>query len=343
MVRERKFISDTKGLNHDHLMKCLFSWKFGPKYHMIYEMANCNLEEFFKKMSMPKRQSELSNGWIIKQMCGLAGALRVVHNQEEEEKEDSHNSNMLGVPKAAKIRTKSGYIHDIKPENILVFLYGGTTYCFRLSDFSCAKVVDFIESISGQHMNSHITTSKSGTPDYRPPESMKGETSRPYDLWSLGCVYLELLVWFLQGYTALEDFRASRRGPVRPNGVEDEAFYHTIETNPNPKIQLRWVVMEKITELSMICPSDLRSLLDVIPSLLQIDPKKRPTAAGLVQQLKHLDTSSPSDSGRVTSSTTKALSVPTMTQLELPQGDDSGSESDNQFVIVHRPTDEGDD
>jgi serine/threonine protein kinase len=340
--REKKFINDTKNLKHDHLVKCYASWKFGAKYHMIYELAECNLEEFFQKTKVPKGHSALNNSWLIKQMCGLAGALRAVHTQEEYDRQTS-DDNRLGVPIAPKARSRSGYIHDIKPDNILVFLYGGSVYWFRLSDFSCAKVVDFITSISGQHVNSHLTTSKTGTPDFRPPESMKGETSRPYDLWSLGCVYLELIVWFLQGYPSLVDFRKYRRGHVRPNGVEDEAFYFTDEVNANPKIQLRLAVVEKISELSRICPSDLKPLLDVIPSLLDIDPKKRPTATTLVQQLKHLDTNTPLEFVKASSRDTKTLNVPTTTQLGLPQNEDSGSESDNQFVVVHKPTDEEDE
>jgi serine/threonine protein kinase len=338
IVREKNFINDTKKLKHDHLVKCYASWKFGAKYHMIYELAECNLEEFIQKMKDPKDHPALNNAWLIKQMCGLAGALRAVHTQEEDVKHTS-NDNRLDVPKAPKSRSRSGYIHDIKPDNILVFLYGGSVHWFRLSDFSCAKVVDFVASISGQHVNSHLTTSKTGAPDYRPPESMKGTTSRPYDLWSLGCVYLELIVWFLQGYSSLEAFRAYRRGNVRPHGVEDEAFYFTDEVNANPRVQLRWAVVEKISELSRICPSDLRPLLDVIPSLLHIDPGKRPTAMDLVQQLGQLDTSTPFELSKASSKNTKTLNVPNTAKLDISQNEDSGSESDSPFVVVHKPTD----
>lgn len=341
MARERKFIDDTRNLKHHHLVKCFASWKFGAKYHMIYELASCNLEEFIQKKNHSRENPALSNAWLIKQMCGLAGALRVIHTQEEEENE-TPNDNMLGVPKAAKsVRSRSGYIHDIKPENILVFLYEGPMYWFRLSDFSCAKVVDFITSISGQHMNSHLTTSKTGTPDYRPPESMKGETSRPYDLWSLGCVYLELLIWFLQGYLALQTFREDRGGLVRPGGAEDEAFYYTDEVGPNPKVQLRPTVVEKMIELENCCPTGLRDLLQVIPSLLQIDPKKRPDAAVLVRKLKHLDTSTPFELERQQVATLKVPNT-SKTGSNLNDDSDSGESDTNQYVIIHKPTDEGD-
>jgi serine/threonine protein kinase len=192
--------------------------------------------------------------------------------------------------------------------------------------------VDIITSISGQHANSHLTASRTGTPDFRPPESMKGKTSRPYDLWSLGCVYLELIVWFLQGYPSLETFRKKRRG-LAPNGSEDEAFYFTDKDNANSGVQLRRAVVDKISELSSICPSDLMPLLDVIPSLLHIEPKKRPTATSLVQQLRPLDTCTPFEFGKASSGKTRTPNVP---------ADDSSSESDNQHVVVHKPTEESD-
>ena len=340
VIRHKKnFSNDTEIPKHDHLIKCYASWKFGAEYHMIYELAECNLEEFIQKTKHPKDDPTLNNAWLIEQMCGLAGALRAVHTQEEDGKHTS-NDNMLDVPKAPKARSRSGYIHEIKPDNILVFLYGASVHWFRLSDFSCAKFADFVASISGQHVNSHLTTSKTGTPDFRPPESMKGETSRPYDLWSLGCVYLELFVWFLKGYPSLQAFRAKRRRLVKPNGVEDEAFYFTDEVSANPRVQLRSAVEDEISQLSTICPPDLKPLLDVIPSLLRIDPKTRPTATGLVQKLSHLDTSPPFEFGRASLGNARTLNVPTTVQLGLPQNDDSGSESDNQYVIVHKPTDE---
>jgi serine/threonine protein kinase len=166
---------------------------------MIYELAEGNLEEFMLRNPTPSIDPAVfSNSWMVEQFCGIAHALLVVHEQE--------GSTGSG-------QRRHGYIHDIKPENILVYAYEGQTHCFRLSDFSCAKVVDFIATISGQHEMSHLTLSKTGTPNYRAPEVYHtGKTSRPYDLWSLGCVYLEIVTWYLQGYPALLAFRDARFG-----------------------------------------------------------------------------------------------------------------------------------
>lgn len=53
------------------------------------------------------------------------------------------------------------------------------------------------------------TTTKQGTPLYEAPETKtnsKEPRSRQYDIWSMGCVFLELIVWLLYGYKELEKF-----------------------------------------------------------------------------------------------------------------------------------------
>lgn len=142
-----------------------------------------------------------------------------------------------------------------------------------------------VSTISGKR-NSYKTETKSGTPIYRAPESSKGATSRPYDIWSLGCVYLEILVWFTEGYSGLKKFRGEREDHVRPHGMIDEGFFHETPTGD----QLREPVVAKIAELSRACASDLKAIADVIPSLLKIEPKDRLTASELAAQLQYLDT-----------------------------------------------------
>ena len=205
----------------------------------------------------------------------------------------------------------------IKPENILVFSYEDKEVRFRLSDFSCARIADYIATKSG-NKDSYKTGRNPGTPTYRAPES-DGQTSRPYDMWSLGCVYLEVLVWFIEGYEKLKSFRKSREGPVQPGGLWDESFYHTIYkvTEPRkPVTELRESVTEKINYLSQHSSDGLKDILDAIPSLLKIDPKRRLDASQLTSRLKHLDTSVSSvESKRGNFS---SLAAPTVKPLKLP-------------------------
>ncbi|KAF2635939.1 hypothetical protein P280DRAFT_167821 [Massarina eburnea CBS 473.64] len=201
----------------------------------------------------------------------------------------------------------------------------------RLSDFSCARVVDFVATISGKR-DSYKTGTKSGTPIYRAPESLNGATSRPYDMWSLGCVYLELLVWFVEGYDELVNFRTSREGHVRPDGLIDEGFYY--ETDKGA-IQLREPVTTKISDLERKCSGGLRDIVNIIPFLLKIAPKERLDASQLIHKLKHLSTSS--NPAVVTGSRPGSLAIPTSKSSNLPIHDDY-SDFGNK-IRVTRPSD----
>ncbi len=45
---------------------------------------------------------------------------------------------------------------------------------------------------------------------YEPPEAEVGQNeprSRRYDVWSMGCIYLEFAIWLLRGENGLQRFR----------------------------------------------------------------------------------------------------------------------------------------
>lgn len=330
-TREVHFHRAMAELSHDHLLKCLASFVFSSKYHMIYEKADCNVEEFMKRYANPGKLANFTSADLAQQLFGLADALCFIHNQGSSESRE--DMKLLGVPK--KSGRKSGYIHDIKPENLLMFIYnrlGGKTYWFRMSDFSCAKVVDILETVSGKNRDSWKTSSSSGTPVYRAPEAItEGRTSRPYDLFSLGCVFLELLVWFLDGYGALKTFRDQRECFLSPDTYEDEGFYH--KTKEDEQFRLRGAVAEKIEDVKSRCSGTLKDIADVIPKLMQMDPQQRPTAKQLVAALKSIDNGAkpPLETDRHFDDTL------------LAPPDNTGSDSDSSFgdlVRVQHPTEE---
>ncbi len=59
------------------------------------------------------------------------------------------------------------------------------------------------------------TTTKYGTAMYEPPEVEFGEVKvlgRQYDVWSMGCIILEILIWLLYGCDGVHQFRADVKG-----------------------------------------------------------------------------------------------------------------------------------
>jgi serine/threonine protein kinase len=325
---------------HPHLLRCLTSFTFSSSYHMVYEKADGDVEKFMKQHPYARRLRIMESTDLAQQLFGLASALSAIHNNGQTSSVQSMS--LLSVPVAGPQR--AGYIHDIKPENILVFPYeqnGKKKHWLRLSDFSCAKVNDLQSSVSGKDRNSWKTVSKSGTPVYRAPEATgkEGRTSRPYDLWSLGCVYLEVLVWYLEGYQSLEQFREARECHVMPEGREDEGFY--FKPTLQDDFRLREVVISKIESVKSQCEGPLRDIANAIPDLLRINPRHRPTAEKLVDDLKHVGKG-------VKPPVTTISPIPNLTtrleSLSLPTYESNpDSDSDNvggPVLNVHFSTDE---
>jgi len=98
---------------------------------------------------------------------------------------------------------------DIKPDNILRFKDGGSWLgTLKLADLGRAKLHKEVT-----RKRKVIEIDKWHTKKYEPPDVFIGQgdqsMSRLYDIWSLGCVFLELLLWVLYGETELHKFIAT--------------------------------------------------------------------------------------------------------------------------------------
>ncbi|CAN8317923.1 unnamed protein product [Cochlearia groenlandica] len=121
-----------------------------------------------------------------------------------------------------------GYVHcDLKPENILLFIrYDEETwncsYELKISDFGLSiKTGD--KSCCWKTHSPFV-----GTPIYMSPESVKdGSVEETLDLWSLGCVVLEMYrgkhQWLEIDLSDLTTYLLSGNGPEIPENVPCDA------------------------------------------------------------------------------------------------------------------------
>ncbi|KAL1206900.1 Mitogen-activated protein kinase kinase kinase 20 [Cardamine amara subsp. amara] len=122
-----------------------------------------------------------------------------------------------------------GYVHcDLKPDNLLLFpVYDKETwdcsYDLKISDFG-------LTTKAGDESDCwEITAPWVGTPVYMPPESVKdGTVEKTLDLWSLGCIVLEMYTskrpWF--GVDLDDDVKTillDNKSPEIPNTVPCDA------------------------------------------------------------------------------------------------------------------------
>lgn len=209
--------------------------------------------------------------WSIEQMLGIANAVDSLHHG-------------LG----GTVNCRHG---DIKPANILLFKENE-------DDKGQLKIADL--GVSRVHKDSTDkrrdgTTTNATTVSYEAPEAHRRSDSkdkprpRTYDMWSLGCVFLEFTIWILYGYPAICHFENNR---YRNNGSEETRYYR-LDSN---KAVVSPTVLEALQDLrrDSRCMSGtaLGDLVDFIETrllVISVDPQdlhRRCEAGELTKKLK---------------------------------------------------------
>lgn len=182
------------GLSHRHLIQRIAAIERGRQRCLMFLWAEGgNLREFWTNRPKPIVTVGLVRD-IIEQLRGMADALQTLHEYD------------------ANLHFRHG---DIKPENILIFPDRDESRIgtLKISDLGSAKYHNVVTRLREQ------TGGKAwATIVYQPPEAVTNPllaTSRLYDIWSMGCVILEFMVWLLYGYEELKDFGASIKGKLQ--------------------------------------------------------------------------------------------------------------------------------
>lgn len=194
---------------------------------------------------------------------------------------------MAGVSSGlSTLHEAAGFHNDLKPENILVFREGNSSnHSFRISDFG----------ISFVHPKGFKTglPPHPGTGTYEPPEcQMKQQQSQKHDIWSLGCVLHEMLVWALKGSDAIESFADDRLKDTPPSDDNfRNDYFFSIELNKSfipLGVQTRPAVLRWIEALNHNPNCNLAislALLLIRDGLLQVEQGKRLDADKVSEKL----------------------------------------------------------
>ncbi|PNP58333.1 hypothetical protein THARTR1_01848 [Trichoderma harzianum] len=222
---------------HKHLIKLLLSYQIEDRLYMIFPWAHGNLAEFWKRY--PSKPSGRDALWLIQQCFGLSDGLSKVHGYNQRLPRYGHEEDMADMDVANR-----GRHGDIKPENILFFL--GPE-----SDRGHLVVSDFtlMRFHSEDTINKTAANMVGFSTAYCPPEVQHGSdiyVDQKYDIWTLGCVYLEFITWYLLGYDAirgrsfktssgdiLQSFQTMRRNDH--GGSDDKYFSHVPGLLPKVK------------------------------------------------------------------------------------------------------------
>jgi serine/threonine protein kinase len=161
------------------LTKPIAAYQIREEHCLIFPWAGSNLGEYWKNYERKSREPD-SLQWIVLQFVGISSALEELH--------------------------ENNYRHgDLKPENILWFKGSDDMGTLQIADTGTLRIA-----------NMSLANDVSGTSRYEPPEMDRDRgtqraRSRQYDIWSMGCVLLELLIWLSYGYQAVETFQKNTK------------------------------------------------------------------------------------------------------------------------------------
>ncbi|RSM19819.1 hypothetical protein CDV31_001176 [Fusarium ambrosium] len=206
--RELDQLKRFSGVAHSHLVTTLGAFKHGDKWNFIFPGAHCDLDEYLERHDPSWTHGAVD--WAFKQLLGITGALDTIHNPKH-------------LHLDPNIEKKYGRHGDIKCDNILCFPVSAQSdqYHLIISDFG-------ISAFNRDKSRSNIPNEKvPGVPGYRPPECdvTGGEISRSFDIWTLGCLFLEFITWLLGGRNLLGDFRCKRVTTYLITGARNNMFY----------------------------------------------------------------------------------------------------------------------
>lgn len=273
---------------HAHLVIHLAAWTQNNKFYMLFPCARENLRSYLSR-SAPKSSGRFILN-LLRQLRDLSSAVEHIHRLAP---------GGLGNPAGDKLEPKpgqhraTGLHYDLKPENVLLFLGNGEDAdVWKISDFGTARIHDIVVSGSRpmqQGYKSHKTkTPTKGDPVYGAPDYViQGVTSRPYDVWSLGCILLEILLWAFHGEYWKENTFADDRLESPPlSGSQTQAFWF----EDGEGVGLKPIVISLIETLQENCSKwgVLPELVNMVPDMLRLKPEERPRAAVIRSDMESL-------------------------------------------------------
>jgi serine/threonine protein kinase len=265
-----------------HLVKLLATFRHKGHYYLLFPWAKSNLRKYWEYTPRPDF-SEATVLWSLEQCKALASGLLRIH--EHETTHDSFNQraeiqpalsehNSPGTEKGDRLYGRHG---DIKPENILWTSddqnHLNTMGILLIADFG---LMEFHTQLTRSLV---LPGNLRGSQTYEPPERrLRTQISRAYDIWSLGCVYLEFITWLVCGMQGLERFPLARG--ITMDKVNDDTFYTIIDDglDPSPRGIVRESVQEWIKDLheQPRCSDFIHDFLNLVSEhMLVVNPGKR--------------------------------------------------------------------
>lgn len=157
-----------------------------------------NLLDFFKRNEVPLERHELYDLWIS--LSKLFTGLDNIHSLHQ-------------VSKNTNFATIRGVHQSLKPTNIFVLKLGDSTsysYQFKIGGFEMSSIALFRSRSDSIRGRDSASTKMYGAPEltshYSNSDGVDYNTLWEIDIWSMGCVLFEVLIWTVCGSRGLFEF-----------------------------------------------------------------------------------------------------------------------------------------
>ncbi|KAF2474443.1 kinase-like protein [Lindgomyces ingoldianus] len=194
-----RFAHDFK---NKHIVKLIKAYWHGDSLNLIMPLAVTNLDHLLRDSVLDygkKRGGPLESCNAWEQLLGVSMALRQISGLDNEKAAAAPDS----IPERLCIH------FDLKPDNILI----DCEKTWVITDFGQA-------AIAYSNGRTPRVANHFGTDAYAPPEieNVNMAYGRKYDIWSLGCIILEVTAFVVLGYAGL---KGSRDPETRFEGLDE--------------------------------------------------------------------------------------------------------------------------
>lgn len=246
--REVEMLNKFSSNKHDHLVSLLATYEQFDRFFLLFDWAEADLQRYWRSVNPSPSFDTDTVLWMSRQCKGIAHGITMIH---------AHKTTCVKAGLAGDQNVIFGHHGDIKPENILWYTQQGqnaskVTGTLKLSDFGISEF-----SLHEKTLSMTRKTNLGMSLGYRAPESDLNEsraaTGRSYDIWTLGCLYLEFITWMLGGSQLLDEFvRGRKTSDAMLHGIKTDSFF-VLRLDKNGEKTA--VIKPQVKMASLLCPS----------------------------------------------------------------------------------------
>jgi serine/threonine protein kinase len=260
---------------HDHIITILALYEYKGYLHFVFPFVEGNLYEFlrgeWKCTSLGQcKSSSWADSKLWSQAIGVCTAAVQFHGALDESR---RNKRITAIH------------FDLKPDNLLITTAG----VIKVADFGQCMLFHSSGGDSGRTVDY-----QPGDPEYSGPEAQSSQATQAHDVWQLGCIILEVVIFLTFGSAEVKTFSQERGVEGSKDSEITAAFYCRAESGD---VKLKQCVEDRLEALFeagvskskedmapfQIFLGDLGALLR---KMLSINPDLRPQSSEVVKKLE---------------------------------------------------------